>query len=394
MTPKQKQFVSDAVLRLLQRDYRTDFQPIYACAVQVLGRPITDANEEIHLIQNHCAEALAVNDFDEAELHTARARRHLQHAKYVCLTRIFVRQFRYATKQIRDIERLKAASVELARAQLTALQRERRSIPIAKVQQRDTLAQIESDIDAAIVVNEKLEVIGTEINKLIEHLEINFPIMIDKVPDGNTEAPDQGQIDPNEFAGKSVENGGTANVKARKAPVTRLRTGIGRAVVEHKEQLALSVSALLLLIEAKILELRRQLGQLPNDPDTIKAVDDEIAHFEEILTKLRSVGDDASAVAEGQSEEAKVVESANTFAEGIRSWWIKRHEQICQRSFEMGLFVSAVGVCTLVGAGGWPSIAIAGVLAGGKPVADVVKSIGKSITSRKGTVSKLMQDAS
>jgi hypothetical protein len=140
--------------------------------------------------------------------------------------------------------------------------------------------------------------------------------------------------------------------------------------------LLLSASALLLLIDEKIATL---WGQHPNSHEAIQARDFEIAHYQGLRTQLQTLRDDAAAFAQGSTKETSAVQSVKTYAEGVQSWWTKRYDQICERTFEMGLFISAVGVCSLAGAGGWVSVAISGALVGGKPVVDAIKSIGKSL---------------
>jgi hypothetical protein len=76
-------------------------------------------------------------------------------------------------------------------------------------------------------------------------------------------------------------------------------------------------------------------------------------------------------------KEAQVVKSVSTFAQGIRNWWDKDHDKICAKTYDMGLFAAAVGVCSFAGAGGPMAVAISAALVGGKPVADAFKGIAK-----------------
>jgi hypothetical protein len=56
--------------------------------------------------------------------------------------------------------------------------------------------------------------------------------------------------------------------------------------------------------------------------------------------------------------------------------------QICDKSFDMGLFGVGIAICTLAGAGGVLAVAVPGTLVGGKSVADVVKAYAKQWRAR------------
>jgi hypothetical protein len=76
-------------------------------------------------------------------------------------------------------------------------------------------------------------------------------------------------------------------------------------------------------------------------------------------------------------KEAQVVKSVTTFSEGVRNWWSKSHDKICDKAYDMGMFATAVTVCSLAGASGNVGVALSAALIGGKPVADVVKGLAK-----------------
>ena len=45
----------------------------------------------------------------------------------------------------------------------------------------------------------------------------------------------------------------------------------------------------------------------------------------------------------------------------------------------MGMFATAVTICSLAGAPGTMGVAIAGAMVGGKPVTDAIKAIAKKV---------------
>jgi hypothetical protein len=51
--------------------------------------------------------------------------------------------------------------------------------------------------------------------------------------------------------------------------------------------------------------------------------------------------------------------------------------RICDKSFDLGLFLSYASMCCLAGSGGLMAAAVSGAIVGGKPVVDVVKSLFK-----------------
>jgi hypothetical protein len=375
MTPKESEIVKEAVLRLLREDFRIDFEQIYSRAVQVSSGFVTLAAGEIQAFLDHCGNALVAQELTQAELDVSRARRHLQQAKYACLDQILNYQIKDAVRRIEEIETQKGPSTLLPQRQLVALQENRDSLEPLSITQRATLGEIQDDVDAAIIINKQLEILVTRVNELIAYLERNFPRSQDAQSSKQREFGQDTHGDRS--VGSTANKGNSSGPKTNTERLRRPRTKIGRAVTEHKEQIALLVSAQLALIAERLAYLR---AHPPNSPEAIEAVNSEIAHFEEIQLQLQDFDRSAKAGAKDAAEEAKVIEVTKTLAEGVRSWWTKRHEQICERAFEMGLFASAVGVCSLAGAGGSLSVAVSGALIGGKPVVDAIKSVGKSFS--------------
>jgi hypothetical protein len=57
-------------------------------------------------------------------------------------------------------------------------------------------------------------------------------------------------------------------------------------------------------------------------------------------------------------------------------WWDKDHPKVCNRAFDAAIFISCVGVCSLVGASAI-AVAVSGALVGGKNVIEALKAISK-----------------
>jgi hypothetical protein len=65
--------------------------------------------------------------------------------------------------------------------------------------------------------------------------------------------------------------------------------------------------------------------------------------------------------------------------DGIRNWWQKGHEAIVNRTYDAGLFVSSVGVLSLMNADMKTGMVVAGALIGGKSVAGALKGLPKKL---------------
>jgi hypothetical protein len=103
----------------------------------------------------------------------------------------------------------------------------------------------------------------------------------------------------------------------------------------------------------------------------------EIAFFERLKGELEAFRGAVVDFSNGKEKEATVVKSTKSFEQGVREWWTKGHEKICQNAFEMAMFTTAVGICSLAGSGGKAAVIISGTLVGGKRIADVLKSVKK-----------------
>jgi hypothetical protein len=152
---------------------------------------------------------------------------------------------------------------------------------------------------------------------------------------------------------------------------TRARTKVGRAVLKNETDLALIGASFIALIDSKIEELGQKR---PNSDEAKAAVNGEIADYEDLRRRVQAFLDAAAQFSTEKIKEKVVVNATTSVAEGIGNWWSKKHVQICDQTFQMGLFLSGVLVCSLAGAGGMLPVAICGAIAGGKPVVDAIKA--------------------
>lgn len=160
---------------------------------------------------------------------------------------------------------------------------------------------------------------------------------------------------------------GPSAPKARKG-----KTKIGKTVEANEKEIVLAVAGLVLQIDAKIETLR---AERPNSDEAIAERDAHIAEYKRMRDELEHIQAMVVAFNKGTENEARVVKSVKTFAEGVRSWWDKGHDAILTKTFDMGLFTTAVGICSMAGAGGKMSVAVSAVLIGGKPVAQTLKGM-------------------
>jgi hypothetical protein len=157
-------------------------------------------------------------------------------------------------------------------------------------------------------------------------------------------------------------------------PKGTARTKIGKAVETNEKEIMLSVAALMLQIEEKLTVLR---GEMPNHPDSIAKRDAAISEFERMQAELENIRVMVTKFRTKQVKENEVVQSVTTFSEGVRLWWNKSRDQICEKAYDMGMFATAVTICSVAGASGNIGVALSAALVGGKPVADVVKGLAK-----------------
>lgn len=154
----------------------------------------------------------------------------------------------------------------------------------------------------------------------------------------------------------------------------KAKTNIGKAIEARKDELALTIAGLMLQLDAKIETLRESR---PNSPEAIAEQDSHISEYAKMRAQLEALQAAVDAFTRGNGKEGVAVNSVKTFAEGVRSWWNKEHRYILSKSFDLGLFATAVGICALTGAGGIMSVTIAGAFVGGKPVTAALRALPK-----------------
>jgi hypothetical protein len=175
------------------------------------------------------------------------------------------------------------------------------------------------------------------------------------------------------FTLKELE-GMLAPLKPPPAKPQKGRTRIGKAVFANEEQLQIAIAALTLLIDEKLAILK---DYIPNDPDSVARKDASLKEYERLKADLVTIESSIKQFNDGAAKEPQIAKSVTTFADGVRSWWNKSHDGICKTAFDMSMFASAVGICSLAGAGGNMSVAVSAALVGGKPVADAIKGLAK-----------------
>jgi hypothetical protein len=160
----------------------------------------------------------------------------------------------------------------------------------------------------------------------------------------------------------------------RSRSTSKARTKIGKAVEAHGDQILIAVAALMLQIEGKIAVLR---DFIPNSPEAIAKRDGEISDFERTRGELETIREMVVQFRKNEVSEAKTVQAVKTFSEGVRLWWNKSHDKICDKAYDMGMFATAVTICSIAGASGNVGVALSAAMVGGKPVVDVVKALSK-----------------
>ena len=154
------------------------------------------------------------------------------------------------------------------------------------------------------------------------------------------------------------------------SPKRTAKTEVGIAVLQNSSSIVVSTAGLWLQIEEKLASLREERW---NSPERQALRDEAIAVYEDLKKKSEVLLSAVSKFSAKNSDEEALVEATTPFATAVRNWWNERHKEV----FDMALFLSSVGILTLLGAGGPITASICAVLIGGKPIAEVIKSLGK-----------------
>jgi Restriction endonuclease len=140
-----------------------------------------------------------------------------------------------------------------------------------------------------------------------------------------------------------------ASVSPKSSWKANARTKVGRSVENNFSQIVLAVAALTVQIDDRLIALR---AERPNSTEATAARDSAIRDYERLREQLEELRKSITAFKAGRTTEPAVVKNASTFADGVRRWWSKSHEKICDKALDTGLFLSAVTICSLAGAGG------------------------------------------
>jgi hypothetical protein len=177
---------------------------------------------------------------------------------------------------------------------------------------------------------------------------------------GAPEQPDH----PKPFIRPSVQDGGPSfTIDPSPAPAS---TTIAVTVLRNRAEIDLLAASFLVLIEDRLEALRQERS----NSDEAAAL---ITDYEDLKSRVEAFLARASQFAEKKTTESAVVAATTSFADGIGNFWSKHHVQICSKAYDMGLFGIGVAISSL--AGNPLAIAIPGVIVGGKPVLEAIKSI-------------------
>jgi len=163
--------------------------------------------------------------------------------------------------------------------------------------------------------------------------------------------------------------------KATKAaPEDKARTKVGKAILRNEKDILIALAALELLIDEKLNALK---DHFPNSDEAIAQKNAELSDYEKLRARVDEVKGALQKFLAGDSSETKTAKSVKTFTEGVQEFWTTSHQYVCQSTYNMGLFATAVGVCSLAGAGGKMAVGVSAAMVGGKSVVDAIKGLGK-----------------
>jgi hypothetical protein len=180
--------------------------------------------------------------------------------------------------------------------------------------------------------------------------------------DGAALLAEDGKILVAAEAGYYKLRGGEASFTVHRASATVIVT----AVRTNQPALQLAAFSLLASLDAK-LELLRTERSNSEDP----------AQYEDLKRRVEEF-----LVASASNNEAPIVATTLSLADGLRSWWTKDHTSICDRTFNIGLFAGGLSICAAAGVLGVGTAITVGALVGGKNVADSLKALAKLLPGK------------
>lgn len=150
---------------------------------------------------------------------------------------------------------------------------------------------------------------------------------------------------------------------------------IGNAVKANSNQIVIATAALAALIDERLSSLKEQK---PNSPEAIETRDTAILDYEALRAKVNDLQDAVAKFTKGKIKEVTIQKKALSFGEGVQSWWQKDHQKVLSTAYGTGVFLSAIGVCSLIGVNPDVAAATAAALIGGKSIGAALKGLPKS----------------
>jgi hypothetical protein len=132
----------------------------------------------------------------------------------------------------------------------------------------------------------------------------------------------------------------------------RRATVIVRAVRTNTLALQLAAVSLLASLDAKLEQLQDARSN-SEDP----------AQYEDLKRRVEEF-----LAASSTNDDAPVVTTTLSLADGLRSWWTKDHLSICNKALNISLLAGGLGICGLAGAFGTASVVTVGTLIAGKDI--------------------------
>jgi len=170
---------------------------------------------------------------------------------------------------------------------------------------------------------------------------------------------------------------GRSRKRPSKTPVAA-RTLVAKAVISNEKEIIALSASIVALIDEKADALT---STLRNDPDSIAQANDALAELVELRVKVVSLVEVIAQFRNGTAKEAEMVRTVRTFSDGVQTWWSKGHDAILASGFGVALFTTAISIASLSGVAvhGRTATVITGLLAGGKPLVDALKGLGKGL---------------
>jgi hypothetical protein len=156
--------------------------------------------------------------------------------------------------------------------------------------------------------------------------------------------------------------GNDAGLIVTRAPTTV----IGKAVLGNKAALQLAAFSLRASLDAKLEQIRVDRSN-SEDP----------AQYEDLKRRV-----DEFLIASMADDEAPIIATTLSLADGLRNWWTADHSSICNKALNIGLFAGGLAICGLAGALGPVSVPIVASLIGGKNVVSALESCVKLLAKR------------